>query len=186
MLGNLKTRCLTYLFALACICTHADRLAADGVPEPPGAHRPSMLDDLPGLWTVVHWTTYIDPSQLNSYAAPNQWFWFSIDGSVRSVVSERPNDQVGEIRDALEAMPEVVHFTSPTRGVIETTRSDQPGVRERWLAYTVTANLPAGENNPELRAGDVVMILVDPNDRPIYTRQMRKLQSYTPPGLLPR
>ncbi len=145
-----------------------------------------MFDDLPGLWTVVHWTTYIDPGLLNSYAAPHQWFWFSIDGSVRSVVSKSPNDQVGAIRDALEAMPEVVHFTSAASGVIETTRSDQPGVTERWLAYLITANMPASENNPELLAGDVVMTLVDEDDRPIYTRQMRKLQSYSPPGTLPQ
>jgi hypothetical protein len=186
MLGNFTTKYLTYILALACTCLSARTLAASGVPEPLAAHRPCMQDDLPGLWTVVRWTTYIDPSQLNSYAAPHQWFWISLDGSIRSVVSNRPNDQVGAIRETLEAMPEVVHFTSPANGVIETTRSDQPGAAERWLAYTITANLPAGENNPEQLAGDVVMTLIDQSGKPIYTRQMRKLQGYTPPGMLPR
>ncbi len=186
MKGTVRTSELVCMLALASVCLCANHRAAAGVPEPSAAHRPCMEYDLPGLWSVVHWTTYIDPSRLNSYAAPHQWFWFSIDGSVRSVVSNRPNEQVGAIRETLEAMPEVVHFTSPARGVIETTRSDQPGVTERWLAYTITANLPAGENNPELLAGDIVMTLVDPSGRPIYTRQMRKLQSYAPPGSLPQ
>jgi hypothetical protein len=155
-------------------------------PEPAAAHRSCAEGDLPGLWSVVHWTTYIDASKLNTYAAPYQWLLFSTDGSVRTVVSNSPNDQVGAIREALEAMPEVVHYFNPAGGVIETARSDQQGGPERWVAYVITADQAATENNVALLAGDVVMTLIDAGGQPIYSRQMRKLQGYTPPGTAPQ
>ena len=149
-------------------------------------YRPCQPSDFPGLWEVVHWSSPLDHAQLASYAARHQWFLFGKDGSLRSITSNRPSSDVAKIREMLERLPVVMHYTCPKSGEVRTTRSDIADGDETWGAYHVQYDTWSPSGDVHLMAGDIVMELLDRSGKSIYTRQMRPLGGTPPKQLGPR
>jgi hypothetical protein len=147
-------------------------------------HRPCEQADLPGLWKVVHFTSHTDKKLLDSYADAFQWYLFGDDGTLRSLSSNQPGGELGEIRKTLESQPAVIRYSCSKDGELDTKRDDAFDADERWKAFYVTHDRADPNTNVELRAGDVVMALVDKDGRTLYARQMRKVHetAVQPPG----
>jgi hypothetical protein len=165
-----------WLYVLAALLgLSATSSSPAAAPPQPSYHRPCKADDLPGLWKVVHWSTYVDQSKLGTYDDPHQWYLFGADGALRSTTSSEPNESVADIKKSLETLPVVVRYMCPTAGTLETIRSDANGQSELWQAFYVTAQTADPAGKLDLRAGDIVMVLKDKDNRPAYVRQMRKV-----------
>lgn len=169
------------VLALLIVVTCAGR-----VPAGDSYERPCTGGDLPGLWKVVRWSSSLDRDDLNSYAAPYQWYLFGRDGTLRSVTSNRPSDDVATIRTTLESLPVTVHYTCSSSGEVRTTRKGEPGAGETWQADYVMYDTVDSSGTIHFHAGDIVMSLLGRDGQVIYKRQMRQLGGKPPRQLGPR
>ena len=148
-------------------------------------NRPATVADLPGLWKVVQWSTFVDQSKLNSYAEPYQWYLFDNNGSLRFMTSRQPNEDAARIRQTIESLPAVIRYACSGDGKVQTTRTDLSGAEELWQAFYVTRDTSDATGKVDLRAGDIVMTLLDSSGNPLYVRQMRSLDAAPPPAIVP-
>jgi hypothetical protein len=136
--------------------------------------RPCRADDLIGLWKVVKWTSYLDDDRkLNSYAHAHQWYLFTPDGTLRSMTSTRRNPN--EDLTVLAKLPAVISYRCTADGNVLTERKDLPSVKETWMCSVVTADRSDQARDVHLKKADVVMQLLGRDGRPIYVRQMRRV-----------
>ena len=174
-----RVTCLA-LVMMGCLAARA------AAPLTPPGNRPATSDDLLGLWKVMRWHTNVPVDRLKSYAAPYQYFAFGSDGSLRSATSRQPTQDLTAIANAVELQPAVTRYACSDNGFVEIVNTGWPDAPELWHAYYVNFTSRDAEGHFYLRAGDIVMTLLDNSGRPLYVRQMRQLGAPEPPELAPR
>jgi hypothetical protein len=150
---------------------------AEKYPPPPGyISRLATTEDLVGLWKVVPLDHADEIDKVNPWPLSYQWFRFSKDGTVRSMMKSKDADySTDELNKALDVFASVASPRYSWEQGYLVIRYPNMEAIDVWKVYIYMRNVINNKVGVILK-GDVMMEMVGEKEHAyVYFRRMRKL-----------